>query len=360
MVNKSINRTFNNVCKQYCYSIPVYVVIVSLILILLVDAIGNTIVVTIIIVRRKMQTFTNWLILNMAFADIFVALTCITLEVPLEIRNKWIYGKFFCSIFYPIQSATVYGSVFTLVVLSCSRYWAIIHPFRRQPNRFEAKLSICVIWVMSFLLVTPYMITLEYDEKREVCIETWSETQGHIFTIATFALQYILPLTIIIVAYVFIVYDIALKKTSITSCYEDKGKYRENQKIIKLLLIITINFALSVLPYHVVQLSVEFGNGGYFKYIADVSIASYLLLYLHSAVNPLIYITFSSSFREGFAESYTKGRIYLCSYQLNSSHHIRKKSHRSSTTVTFCQQTRQISILSSEGKDVFLDSSKQI
>ena len=71
--------------------------------------------VYVIITKRKMRTFTNCLILNLAVADLSVALICIPLEIPLEMNGfVWIYGSNFCKVFYPLQSATIFASAFTL------------------------------------------------------------------------------------------------------------------------------------------------------------------------------------------------------------------------------------------------------
>lgn len=324
------------------YTISDNVVIGSLIFILLVNLCGNIIVVGVILFRRRMQTFTNWMILNLAIADLSVALYCITLEIPLEIYDKWIYEKFFCTILYPIQSATIYGSVFTLLVLSCSRYWAIVYPFKRQPTTFAAKICIAAIWLTSLALVTPYMIALEYDENDTHCKEVWSDQQRSVFTSLTFLFQYVFPLTVVIIAYAFIAYDVVKQGNQSKKLYTDKRKTRENRKLTRLLLVITLTFAICVLPYHAVTIAVEFGNGGCYKYIADITIGSYLLLYLNSALNPIMYNLFSTHFRQGFIESYKKGQTFLRSSTLNSfrlSGRFSGKAQRSDTQVTYCRKS---------------------
>lgn len=311
-----------------CYMLPVSVIIAIFVLILLVDLIGNAIVVLVIISKRRMRTFTNFLILNLAFADLSVALFCIPLEIPIELDNKWLYGRFFCTVFYPLQSSTIYGSVFTLVVLSCSRYWALIHPFKKQPNKLAAKVLIVLIWMTSVSLVVPYMLGLQLDTDGQHCKEVWTPAEGRRYTIVTFSLQYILPLTIIILAYSVIIYDIVFKKNP-SAKHADKIKDKENKKLIKLLLIVTSTFALSVLPYHVVALLVEFGNAGKFKYIQDVSLAAYITLYLNSAINPIIYNIFSSNFRRGFSESYKRTSNYF--FKRNLMEMTRRKSQQQKT-----------------------------
>ena len=53
-----------------------------------------------------------------------------------------------------------------------------------------------------------------------------------------------------------------------------------------------------------IALIVEYGVT--FEHIEDISLASYLLLYTNSAINPILYSLSSSSFREEFVKGYRK------------------------------------------------------
>ena len=298
------------------YHIPMQVVVTLMVLLFLVNLIGNFIVVLIISKKRRMQTFTNWLLLNLAIADLSVALICIPLEIPIEIKGYWIYGKVFCKIFYPIQTASIYGSVFTLVALSFSRYWAIIHPFRTQPSVTYAKVLIGVIWVCSVVFVVPYISVLEF--KDGYCGETWTASQKRIYTVAIFVFQFVLPMFVIAVAYCCIMYEFSFRKKSSSSIVSvvlpARGKCKqqsENRKVVKLLLIITVTFAVCVLPYHTIGLLGEFYSHT-FNYYNDILLASYMLLYINSCLNPIIYNVFNERFRETFKELYKTLIAYLC------------------------------------------------
>ena len=127
----------------------------------------------------------------------------------------WIYGDLICTLLYPLQTVTVFASVFTLVVLSCSRYYAIVHPFSAQPRKVHAKVLIVTIWVVSFLLGTPYMTTLQVSHDKNTgsneCKATWSSSAERTYTWVNFVLQYALPLTVMSIAYSLIVYDLNFK-----------------------------------------------------------------------------------------------------------------------------------------------------
>ena len=70
------------------------------------------------------------------------------------------------------------------VALSCSRYWAIVQPFRTQPSMFAAKLIISVIWTSSVLLVIPFMLGLQYVEESKSCEEVWSTALRQMYGLA--------------------------------------------------------------------------------------------------------------------------------------------------------------------------------
>ena len=287
------------------------VVVAMLIIIMLIILIGNSIVVLIITKKRRMQTFTNWLLLNLAIADLSVAVICIPLEIPIEIHGKWIYGRVFCHIFYPIQTASIYGSVFTLVVLSLSRYWAITKPFRTQPNVRFAKIMIGVIWFLSVIFVIPYISILRYDEENG-CRETWTEDQRRIYTVAIFVFQFVLPLFIMSLAYCYVVYELSYRaQASDAMLAVNKKKQTENKKVVKLLVIITVSFFFCILPYHVMGLVYEF-HGDHTKYFNDILLGSYIVLYVNSCLNPIIYNVFNERFRETFKEFYKTIIAYIC------------------------------------------------
>ena len=290
-----------------CHLIPDDAILVVYVTIIICNFVGNGLVLSIIISKRRMRTFTNYMLMNLSIADLAIGLFCMTLEIPMEIHpHVWIYGTLFCHFLYPIQTATVYASVLTLVVLSCSRYYAIVHPYSIQPTTRHARLLILFIWVMSLLFVTPYMLGLQLNEQSEHCEEVWTNNQRKIFTSLTFVFQYGIPIALISVAYSFIVYELHFKSRPESTRHEEKVKRKENKKLMKLLVVVTITFAICVLPYHSVALWVEFGNGISFSYIEDLTVITFFVLYVNSALDPILYNVFSSTFRKEFRRQWSR------------------------------------------------------
>ena len=291
--------------------IPLPLIITLMGLIHIVGFFGNSVVVFIVVSKRRKQSYTNWMILNLAVSDLAVVLFCIPLDIPLFIKRKWIYGKFFCSIYYPIGTTPLLSSVFTLVSIAFARYWGIANPFGKQASGFVAKVVIAVIWAVSFLLISPLIIIFRYNSKYEVCYEHWKPSSRRIYTIIIFLLGYALPLAVITFAYTFIMYEVSIKEKSSQLPYRDACRRKENNVLIKLALIVTVTFAVCVLPNQLVYLFYEFGNLSQYKYNADVRNVSNLLLFLNSALNPLIYNVFNETFRDGFKQLFASGFAYF-------------------------------------------------
>ena len=141
------------------------------------------------------------------------------------------------------------------------------------------------------------MYSLHLNHQASRCEETWNEKQRKTFSVFTFTLQYCIPVVIITFSYTMIVHDLKFKRHPKTSSTSERYKKRENAKLSRLVFIITVTFALCVLPYHCVALWVEFGDGEQYQYIEDVSIVAFFILYLNSALNPILYNVLSSQFR---------------------------------------------------------------
>ena len=75
---------------------------------------------------------------------------------------------------------------------------------------------------------------------------------------------------------------------------------RENRKLIKLAVAVTVSFAVCVLPNQLVFLLHEFGHLDHFDHGADLQLGSHLLLFLNSALNPILYNAFGENFRREF------------------------------------------------------------
>lgn len=87
------------------------------------SVIGNTLVCLVIVRTPRMRTTRNFLLLNLAVADLTVALLCIPFEVVVKLTfPKWPLGPVMCKILWPTMTSVTTCSSATLVAISYDRY----------------------------------------------------------------------------------------------------------------------------------------------------------------------------------------------------------------------------------------------
>ncbi|XP_061391979.1 gastrin/cholecystokinin type B receptor-like, partial [Musca vetustissima] len=198
--------------RSSAFEVPIWLILCYSI-ILLFAIVGNLLVIVILAQNRRMRTITNVFLLNLAISDILLGVLCMPVTLVGTLLRHFIFGEFFCKLIQFSQAASVAVSSWTLVAISCERYYAICHPLRsrRWQTRSHAYKIIACIWFGSMLCMTPIAIFSQLmptsRQGYRKCRENWP----------TYALPYerpynifldlvllVLPLVILSVAYTLI------------------------------------------------------------------------------------------------------------------------------------------------------------
>ena len=109
-----------------------------------------------------------------------------------------------------LQGVSVSVSVLTLTAISLERYYAIVHPLRLRATPSRTRLIIVAIWVLSALLLTPELVALDThrhlpdhvnSDLLTTCKPAWSYRHQTAYQIFLLGAVYVLPLSIMSVAY---------------------------------------------------------------------------------------------------------------------------------------------------------------
>lgn len=280
-------------------------------IIFLISVIGNALVCIVIARRRRMRTVTNLFVLNLAASDLAITCICIPFDIPVQENNyKWPYGGFACKLIYPLQTVAMFASIFTLTAVSLNRFWAIVHPLRKQMIKIHAVAVIVVIWVICILLTVPYVFVLRLDEATMECGEHWpGENYRKAYTASLFALQYFLPLSVITLAYLKIGLELkhcaTVKNALAVNAVLHKAHQNEARKVVRMLIVVTLLFAICVLPNNVMWMWLDFGNGAEYAHFWDLIAFTNIILFANSAANPIAYTICHEKFREEFKLYFT-------------------------------------------------------
>lgn len=266
-----------------------------------ISTIGNGLVCFVILRRRAMKGVVNYLILNLAVADLVFTCICIPFDIPVQQMDYyWPYGAFMCKVIYPLQTQTLFASVYTLVALSLSRYWAIVHPLRQQLKVERVKWVILLIWVVSFIPVCPYIATLRLNPTTLNCEENWKrETSRRAYTLSLFFLQYVIPLTVISSAHLSIALELKRKATTRRRSFIRGVQHKEARKVARMLVTVTLLFAACVLPTNILWLWLDFGAADKnFAYFWELLSFANVVVFSNSALNPVCYTMTNNAYRK--------------------------------------------------------------
>ena len=258
---------------------------------------GNAIVCFVMYQRKNLKTVTNLFILNLAISDLIFA-GSIPLEFPLIIDDyQWPYTSFFCKLYTPIQTIAVSVSIFSLTVVSIIRYRAIIHPLKKQISHGYVKYMLLGIWTFSTLLMIPHIVTLKM--KESTCEEEWPLlTYRKIYTTFLFVCLYVVPLTIVTISYTTIACELKKKRDFHNTALNDV-RNEETNKVVGLLIKITVAFAICNLPGQLMWLWLDFGNADkIFPFFWDLLAFLNVFVFANSAGNPFLYYKFHDRFKQ--------------------------------------------------------------
>lgn len=114
-VNESTSSSSISMVRLFTYEESAFAVLLYT-LISIVAAVGNLTVVFIIVYFQRMRTPTNFLILNLAVADLLMAALCIPFSYwPILILQRWPFGSILCKAISFSQAFVVMSSAYTLV-----------------------------------------------------------------------------------------------------------------------------------------------------------------------------------------------------------------------------------------------------
>ena len=199
------------------------------------------------------------------------------------------------------------------MALSIDRYIAIRHPVksRRLSTKTHVKIAIVLIWFLACGITVPLAViralsdeTIIGNEHFRYCHEGWPSAHSRrLFDIFLFVFIYVIPGVVITVSYsstgCHLLSSEELLQRQDSDVYQSYKIMAGRRRVARMLLILAILFAVSWMPYHAVNLYMNFstkreaGNS-----LMTLSFAL-MLGHSHSAQNPILYCLTNNSFKRG-------------------------------------------------------------
>lgn len=190
------------------HSLPEIIVLSILVVILaLVTIIGNLLVIIAFKIDKQLQTISNYFLLSLAVADMAIGFVSMPLYTVYLLMGYWPLGSLYCDLWLSLDYTMSNASAANLLLISFDRYLSVTRPLTYRAKRTTKKvlIMICMSWVISALLWTPWIFAWPYLEgKRTVpktdCYIQFLYTNAYV-TIGTHLIAFYIPVTIMTVLY---------------------------------------------------------------------------------------------------------------------------------------------------------------
>lgn len=281
------------------------IIVVLLTVVIVFGFLGNlTVIGTIFQRQRSFKTSSNYLIMNIAVADLLVAVIVAPLRF-VEMFHGWPLGGFLCHFLAPLQDVIVCISVITHTVIALERYRGIVQPFKDKLSIRRTKQAIGIIWVICYIasgLPLAFIVTVTVVGDVHECRVRWPlHIYRQLYEVCLVVVFVIVPLVIQTYTYSCIVKVVNIEIYAVNDSINLDGPAtsfaQSKARVVRMLIFLVIAFQLCSIPRVLTMLLWEFGDlkgNLIFQYAITTSLVIY---YLKHVINPFIIFATSAEFR---------------------------------------------------------------
>ena len=119
--------------------------------------IGNVSLFVIVYKNRNIRSITNFFILNLAAADILVAVLSMPVTAVSIIEERWVFGDAACEALGFFTILSFIASVMSLSMIAINRYFYIVkwNTYTTTFSKRKAMLYGAAVWIVSIALASP-------------------------------------------------------------------------------------------------------------------------------------------------------------------------------------------------------------
>jgi len=267
---------------------------------MLVALVGNTLLIYIVWKKPGTRNLTSFMFVNMAVADLMV----VVFQMPVSITHFYVFGSseflqvFTCRFLYYAVYVSTIASIFCLTVIAFDRYFAVVHPFRRSIWFRKPKIITPIIWISSMALMS--IVPVAFKLIRGKC-----RIEGSLilpFYASFFAVGFLLPFVVISVLYILVARKLWLHEVPVDHNVSENQREQgiPKKKVIRMLIIVVVVFAVCWLPVHVYQMDNSVKMGALWP--PSLIYFCYWLSQANSAINPWLYIGLNGKMKTAFAK----------------------------------------------------------
>ncbi|KAL3876568.1 hypothetical protein ACJMK2_034405 [Sinanodonta woodiana] len=302
---ESVSDSKGNSTDMYLPSSEIITILIILYVITTTLAIaGNSLAILIFAKGKRSKTDLRPFLINLAIADLIMAIFCIPFTFTYEVLNDWIFSAPMCPIVIFLQTVSVTGSVSTNMAIGLDRLVVVMYPFRLKLTGTKYRIIVFIIWIIAIAISAVQLVVARTKfnpvSKRTECEEQWpSNDWNQRYTIFLTIVFYVIPLIILTVTYS-IIGCILWRRTvpGNADAVRDQAQLRSKRKIVKMLATVVALFALCWLPLHTFFLVYHFNPGLKSDHLNTAYFFVHWIAMSNCFVNPIIYGSLNDNFRD--------------------------------------------------------------
>ncbi|CAN9507496.1 unnamed protein product [Ophioblennius macclurei] len=319
-------------------------------LVTLMGVVGNSLVLCVFCLQRKLCSVADIYLGNLAAADL-VMMCCLPFwAVTIAQGYQWDFGEVLCKLINVAISMNYICSMMFLMLVSVDRYLALVKPMNTSRlRRVTWAKRICLgIWFIGLLFTLPILLfrTVSYVEDANVhaCILDFPHPAWTLYSnISRNMLGFLIPG--LVVAYCTRYILAALNERG----FEGFSSIRAERKATQLVLAVLVVFLICWTPHQVMLFLdtldyFQVTPGCLWGHVLDIGMQlSTYLAYSNSALNPFLFVIVGKHFRKRAREVFRK--------TLNPPS---KDLNYMSTSFSFVNKLKDMQHLSFHKVDIFL------
>ncbi|XP_062913493.1 QRFP-like peptide receptor [Mobula hypostoma] len=311
----------------------------------IVGFVGNVMSIKVLTSKRNTRisgvSATRSLLINLAICDLMVVCVCMPTTLGYQIYKAWIYGDFMCRAAPFTQAVSVSASVLSITVISVNRYYNVHNPLNARSFFTWRKIfwTIFVVWLLSSGICMPLIFMNKLKEIDPTfgvpfCSEVWSQVKlKQAYNFILFCALYGLP-----VLFNLVICFLTWRRLWSTSSHFKEcdtrnqalpaSRLKIRKKIAKMVVALVLLFALSWLPFYMVDIWIDFNsedapkeNETSSEWIMNFRPFAQWLGLTNSSLNPICYCFVGDLYRSAkeIKSKYRRTLISLFNYSLSES-----------------------------------------
>lgn len=278
--------------------------------------VGNALGLYIISRKCGLKAATHLLIGNLACSNLLITFIVMPMSVFfLYHEHRWhggTAGAVTCKLSQYLFLFPIATSILTILLVSIDRFFAVFHPLRAKVFR-RPKIMTATIWICSAILMSPTLAiykVISSPDGKWFCVSYFGQDShradflSKVYYSLIFFLFYLLPLFAISVLYALICYRLYHRKVpglSRAQAYKQTVE-KSKRKVVKVLIMIVVVFALCWFPAHIMHYFVIFQSEFYARMPVYIFPLLLWISHTNSAIEPCLYILLSQNFRREFRQ----------------------------------------------------------